>query len=47
MSDVYQLIRFCNHDLSKVEATIIHLYEKGDISEMLMYAYIQELEDYF
>ncbi len=47
MSDFYQLIRFYNHDLSKVEATIIYLYEKGGISEKLMCAYIQELEDYF
>lgn len=47
MNDVYQLIRFCNHDLSKVEATIMHIYEIGGISEKLMCAYIQELEDYF
>ena len=47
MSDVYQLIRFYNYDLMKVEATIMHIYEIGSISEKLMCAYMQELDNYY
>lgn len=47
MSDILTLIKFYNFDLTKAEERIMRMYEEGKISERLMCAYIQELDNYF
>lgn len=44
--EIYVLIRLYGN-VTKVENMIMHLHDEGKISEKLMCAYIQELDNYY